>query len=102
MTVESVDKRERRRVRSERHLNAFKKSVRIFDQPYEALRHVYGIYATWDAVKWVASVELGYWVQDVTLAWQFVAYVKALPDGDERLRAAIEEAVKRWEQAVSS
>lgn len=103
--IESVDKRERRRQREQQKIASFKHALKYMSDlsdPWEALKWTYGLYATWDAVRRIASVEMGMWVKDVRLAWSIVDYVKALPDGKKRLLAATTEAVRRWEEEAAA
>ncbi len=99
MTIETVEKRDRRLVRERRKIADFRHALQFFT-PYEALRHMRGMYATWDAVRRVAGALLGTPVKDVFLAWQIVKYVGDLPDGKKRLKAATDEALAWWEEEL--
>lgn len=99
MTVESAEKRDHRLARERRHLAAYQHALRFFE-PYEALRQTFGMYATWDAVRRVASEVMNYPVKDVGLAWQIARFVRDLPDGKKRLRTAADDAVRQWESEV--
>ena len=101
ITVESVERRERRLGRQRRHLAAFQHALEFFP-PIDALRYIRGSLATWDSVRWVASMLITYPVRDVTVAWAIVYFVKSLPDGEERIRKATDEAVAEWEREAAS
>lgn len=96
MTVESVEKRDRRTARMRRELAAYRRSLGFFE-PCEALSQMYGLQATWSAVRRLATELIGWPVSDVMLAWQIVYFVRDLPDGKKRLKAATEAALTRWE-----
>ena len=93
--IETVEKRQRRIVRERRKLAAFRHALRFFS-PVEALKNTYGLSATWDSVRRVASALLSYPVKDIGLAWQIVYYIRHLPDGAERLEAATNEVLAQW------
>lgn len=97
--MESVEKRERRLKRERNKLAAFRHALRFFE-PAAALRNIRGLTATWDAVRRVSSCLLGVEVRDVFVAWAIVSYVKALPDGQKRLRHATDLALQFWAAAA--
>lgn len=96
MTLELAEKKARRVERSQRHLARFKHALTYMDTTV-ALNHILGFQATWESVRRVAAEVIAWPVQDVTVAWQIVYFVKALPDGHIRLKAAFDGAIARWE-----
>ena len=73
-----------------------------FFAPYPALSQTFGLQATWEAVRRLASTLLRYKVRDVRLAWRVVDFVKVLPDGPERLKEAADEVVETWQREIDS
>ena len=77
----------------------------MFSPPYEALTEISGLYATWHAVQRVATALIQpHWreVKDVGLAWGIIDFVRSLPDGEERLRTAIDAALATWEREAEA
>ena len=100
MTVESVEKRERRLKRERNKLERFRHATKFLGN--DGLHHIVGFTTTWDAVRRVAGCAIGVgWVQDVPTAWAIVSFVEKLPDGPERLRKATEEAIRCWEEDLA-
>ena len=94
--IESVERRERRLERSRKRFVRFEHAYRAMGT--YCLHYIVGSEAVWDAVRRVAT-EILVWptVQDVATAWGIVHYVKGLPDGEKRLKAALESAMAKWE-----
>ena len=100
MTIESIEKRTRRLDRNRREIAQFRQALKHFPAN-EALSQIYGLQATWDAVRRVATVLIGTPVRDVGVAWGIVGFVENLVDGRHRLRWAVEEALLRWQKELS-
>jgi predicted component of type VI protein secretion system len=99
MTVETIEKRERR-LKLER--NKFRRTQHAlrYMEPPTAFSHILGFTSTWDAVRRVAEALIRCPVKDVMVAWQIIYYVHNLADGKERLRVATDEAMALWEREV--
>ena len=97
MSIELIEKRQRRLIRQRRELADFRHALRYLKDPVEALKWTVGLFATWHAVRRVASTLIAWPVQDVPTAWAIVYYVRGLPDGNKRLKEAVVEVVARWE-----
>lgn len=99
--IETVEKRQRRMKRMQRELDlvSHKWSLGIVD-PAEALHWVASFPAVWNGVRRLAGCAIGWHVTDVMLAWQIVGFIKKLPDGKERLKAAANDAVAQWQREI--
>jgi hypothetical protein len=101
MSIESIEKRARRIKRMKNDLSRYQHALRFFGS-YEALSHIRGLTATWDAVRRVATALVQWYVADVATAWAIARYVNNLPDGPARLKVATEEAVAGWQREIDS
>lgn len=100
MTVESVERRDRRLKRERMKVQRFRRSVEHYRQypPIEPdVFSVASFTASWDAVRRAASELIQTDVRDVMVAWQIVHFVHKLPDGKKRLQTAVDDALAKWE-----
>lgn len=91
---------QRRAVRSELNLRRFEHAVECIGPTIDALHWTFGIQATWEAVRRVASEVINAEVTDVSLAWAIVRH-EAEVGGEEALRTSIALALVRWRAEVS-
>ena len=78
--IESVERRARRQAKTRREIADFRHALRFF-APYQALRWIRGMYATWHAVRRVAEELIQADCPDVMTAWGICRFVDNLPDG---------------------
>lgn len=100
VSVESVDKRERRLKRSRQRLAAFEHSFKFLGA--DCLRYIVGIEATWESVRRVSEAILGREVRDIPAAWAVVEFVRSLPDGGVRLEKAMAIAIEKWSLEIET
>ena len=99
--IEEVSKRDRRRKRQAAQLADFEHTVKHLGKTYDALRWIRGLYATWKAVRLIASSLVAFPVEDVPVAWAIIRFVHGLPDGEERLARAFDDALEHWRWEVA-
>ncbi len=101
MSVEAVEKRDRRVKRRQLKVARFRRSVehyRKYPPIHPDVCSLASLTATWDAVRRVAAEIIQWHCPDVGTAWGIVRFVDKLPDGKKRLQAAVDAALAKWEQ----